>query len=81
MRRDGKHRSLSVKELALRLPKRAWRTVTWREGSVDRLSSRFARVRVGIFDANAQPLASGDDEEAEATGLEDIQLRSARIGF
>jgi SRSO17 transposase len=37
---------LSVKELALRLPKHAWRTITWREGTNDRLRSRFARVRV-----------------------------------
>lgn len=28
------------------LPKRAWRTIGWREGSNERLSSRFARVRV-----------------------------------
>jgi SRSO17 transposase len=39
---------ISEKEVALGLPKRAWRTVTWREGSADRLSSRFARVRVGV---------------------------------
>jgi SRSO17 transposase len=39
---------ISAKEVALGLPKRAWRRVTWREGSVDRLSSRFARVRVGV---------------------------------
>jgi hypothetical protein len=32
----------------LGLPKRAWRTVRWREGSMDWLSSRFARVRVGV---------------------------------
>jgi SRSO17 transposase len=37
---------ISVKKLALGLPKHAWRTITWREGSADRLSSRFARVRV-----------------------------------
>jgi SRSO17 transposase len=37
---------VSVKELALRLPKKAWREITWREGSADWLSSRFARVRV-----------------------------------
>ena len=53
MRRDGKHRPVSVKELALGLPKRAWRTITWREGTaqagrprLERLASRFARVRV-----------------------------------
>jgi SRSO17 transposase len=37
---------ISAKELALDLPKHAWRTVTWREGTNERLSSRFARVRV-----------------------------------
>ena len=37
---------LSVKKLALSLPNHAWRTITWREGTNDRLRSRFARVRV-----------------------------------
>jgi SRSO17 transposase len=37
---------ISVKEVALALPKRAWRTIGWREGSNARLSSRFARIRV-----------------------------------
>jgi SRSO17 transposase len=46
LRRDAKHRPVSVKELALSLPKRAWRTIEWREGSAEVLSSRFARVRV-----------------------------------
>ena len=39
---------ISAKEVALGLPKRAWRMVTWREGSAERLSSRFARVRVRV---------------------------------
>jgi SRSO17 transposase len=39
---------ISAKEIALGLPKRAWRTIRWREGSADWLSSRFARVRVGV---------------------------------
>src|SRR5438270_12499798 len=39
---------ISAKELALGLPKRAWRTIRWREGSADWLSSRFARVRVRV---------------------------------
>ena len=30
LRRDDKHKPTSVKELALALPKRAWRTITWR---------------------------------------------------
>ena len=46
--RDGvtSKERVSVKELALKLPKHAWRTITWREGSATKLSSRFARVRV-----------------------------------
>jgi SRSO17 transposase len=46
VRRDDKHQPVSVKELALGLPKRAWRTIKWREGTAEWLSSRFARVRV-----------------------------------
>jgi len=37
---------ISVKKLARGLPKKAWRTIRWREGSADWLSSRFARVRI-----------------------------------
>jgi len=48
LRRDGKHQPISVKELALGLPKRAWRTIKWREGATDWLSSRFARVHVRV---------------------------------
>jgi SRSO17 transposase len=48
LRRDTRHRPVSVKELALGLPKRAWRTIEWREGTAERLSSRFARVRVRV---------------------------------
>ena len=44
--RGAPERRLSVKEWALNLPKHAWRTITWREGTNDRLRSRFARVRV-----------------------------------
>jgi len=39
---------ISAKEVALGLPTHAWRTVRWREGSADWLSSRFARVRVSV---------------------------------
>jgi SRSO17 transposase len=37
---------ISAKKLALGLPKQAWRTIRWREGSADWLSSRFARLQV-----------------------------------
>jgi SRSO17 transposase len=46
--RGATERRVSVKELALSLPKHVWRTITWREGAADRLRSRFARVRVRI---------------------------------
>jgi SRSO17 transposase len=46
LRRDATHQPVSVKKLALALPKRAWHAITWREGTAERLSSRFARVRV-----------------------------------
>ena len=48
LQRDAKHRPISVKQLALGLPKRAWHTIEWREGSAERLSSRFARVWVRV---------------------------------
>jgi SRSO17 transposase len=39
---------IPAEEVALGLPKRAWRTIKWREGSAEVLSSRFACVRVGV---------------------------------
>ena len=45
LQRNAEHQPISVKELALGLPGRAWRTITWREGTAERLSSRFARIR------------------------------------
>jgi len=48
MRRDAKHQPITAKKLAFGLPKHAWRTIKWREGSAERLSSRFARVRVRV---------------------------------
>lgn len=45
-RRSAKHRPLSVKALAHALPSDSYRTVAWREGTNERLSSRFAAVRV-----------------------------------
>src|SRR5689334_16086810 len=57
LRRDAAHRPVSAKALALGLKRKAWRKVTWREGSADRLASRFARVRVRA--------AHRDDQHAE----------------
>jgi len=46
MRRPGEPYLISARELALGLPAKAWRTIRWREGAADWLSSRFARTRV-----------------------------------
>jgi SRSO17 transposase len=45
-RRDPEHQPVQVKALALGLPETAWEPITWREGSADWLTSRYARVRV-----------------------------------
>ena len=46
LRRSPEHQPASVKALATAQPPRAWRTVTWRQGSQAALSSRFAALRV-----------------------------------
>jgi SRSO17 transposase len=46
LRRGKLGTRLSAKGLALKLPKHAWRTITWREGTNKVLRSRFARVQV-----------------------------------
>lgn len=45
-RRTAKRQPVAVKSLAQALPARAFRTVRWREGTNQTLSSRFAAVRV-----------------------------------
>lgn len=46
VRRDPDHVPVSAKQLAFSLPAKAWKTVTWREGTRRPLRSRFARVRI-----------------------------------
>ena len=60
--RHAKEQRVSVKELALSLPKHAWRTIKWREGSAEWLRSRFARVRVRVA-PNEDKLAAHRSEE------------------
>ena len=45
-RHDDQNKPVSVEKLARDLPKRSWRSLSWREGTNARLKSRFARVRV-----------------------------------
>jgi SRSO17 transposase len=44
--RDARHQPISVLEVARALAPKMWREITWRQGSCQPLSSRFARVRV-----------------------------------
>jgi len=46
VRRDADHAPVCAKKLATELAREAWRTVSWREGSNETLSSRFAAVRI-----------------------------------
>jgi len=50
--RRGNPNLISVKELALGLSEDAWQTIEWREGTAEVLSSRFARLRVRMAEAN-----------------------------
>jgi SRSO17 transposase len=44
---------VSLKEIALALPAKAWRGIEWREGTCDALASRFARVRIQVAHRHA----------------------------
>ena len=46
LQRTADHQPVSVKQLAMKLPSRAFQDITWREGTERKLRSRFAAVRV-----------------------------------
>lgn len=46
LRRDKDHQPVSAKQLASDLPAKAWKIVNWRQGTEQKLRSRFAAVRV-----------------------------------
>ena len=46
LQRNAEHQPISVKQLALTLPRAVWKDVAWRQGSQEKLRSRFAAVRV-----------------------------------
>lgn len=48
LRRDKNHQPLSVKQLAESLAASAWENVSWRQGTKQRLRSRFAALRVRV---------------------------------
>jgi SRSO17 transposase len=48
LRRDKQHQPISVKQLAESMPASSWENASWREGTKQRLRSRFAAQRVRI---------------------------------
>jgi SRSO17 transposase len=58
LRRDAQNKPASAKQLAMSLPQDAWRQITWREGTNQNLSSRFAAVRVRSLGATRRRVAS-----------------------
>ena len=48
LRRDKHHQPISVRQLAESLAASAWENVSWREGTKQRLRSRFAALRVRV---------------------------------
>ncbi len=51
-RRTATRQPVSVKELALDLPRSAWQNISWREGTNAQLTGRFAAVRVRYAGGN-----------------------------
>lgn len=50
--RDSTHQPIGVAQLGQVLPSSRYRSITWREGTNAELSSRFARVRVRVAQAD-----------------------------
>jgi SRSO17 transposase len=46
LRRDGQHAPVTAKKLAISLPAKAWKRISWREGTRHPLRSRFTALRV-----------------------------------
>jgi len=46
LRRDKDHQPVSARQLASDVPVKEWKTVNWRQGTEQKLRSRFAAVRV-----------------------------------
>ena len=93
IRRDRNHQPISVKKLALGLPAKAWRTIAWREGSAEQLSSRFARMRVRVAHRDYNLTKSrpeewlliewpkGEAEPIKILALEPLPKRSPSIAW
>ena len=68
LRRDAEHQPVKVKALAFSLPARAWRTITWREGTNGALRSRFARLRIRVASATSNAASPGRSNGFSSNG-------------
>jgi len=58
----GANRPVSISELALELGRRAYRKVSWREGSRGKLASYFSAVRIRVAHGHAQGQPPGAEQ-------------------
>jgi len=54
-RRIEEQPPMLARDLAQGLPRKAWQTVSWREGTKGKMRSRFARMRVRVAHRNRHP--------------------------
>jgi len=52
---SGKPQPVLARDLAQGLPRKAWQTVSWREGTKGTMRSRFARIRVRVAHRDSHP--------------------------
>lgn len=62
LRRDAGHVPVSVRELAMGLDRREWKSIAWREGVTGQLKSRFARVRIRVAHRDTSESTPRDPE-------------------
>jgi len=60
--RDADHPPRSVLEVAKALPEKAWRDVTWAEGTRGKMCSRFAALRVRVASSDTKRTEPRDEE-------------------
>lgn len=62
LRRTTEHRPISARELAQRLPRTAWKTIRWRDGTKGMMLSRFAAIRVRVAHRDYERTESREPE-------------------
>ncbi|MGH7296463.1 MAG: IS701 family transposase, partial [Polyangiaceae bacterium] len=66
--------TVQVAKLATSMPKTAFRTVTWREGSAQALRSRFARHRVPVGGTEQNLIVEWPEGESKPTDYSLVRI-------